>query len=65
MFAEIPADHDPSDKLAAMKIAMDTTSLQTGVLFREERPTLQQRLDDLRGRAGRVENLNHLLEEYR
>lgn len=65
IFAEIPEDHDPGDKLAAMKIAMDRTSLQTGVLFREERPTLQQRLDDLRDRAGKVENLNHLLELYR
>jgi len=65
MFAEIPADHDTSDKLAAMKIAMDQTTFQTGVLFQEERPTLEQRLTDLRERAGALQNLNQLLEQYR
>ena len=65
MFAEIPEDHDTSDKLAAMKIAMDQTTLQTGILFQEERPTLEQRLIELRKRAGSLENLNQLLEHYR
>jgi hypothetical protein len=35
-------DHDPSDRLAAMKYAMDTENMWTGVLYHEpDRPSLE------------------------
>ncbi len=65
IFAEIPEDHDSQNKLAAMQIAMDQSKLWTGVLYQDERAALHERLDDLRERAGKLDNLTQLLETYR
>ena len=49
---ELPADHDPSDKLAAMREAMSTDHPALGLFYREERATLADALDDIVERAG-------------
>lgn len=37
----LPEDHDDSDRLGAMKYALDTETMYTGVFYRQERPTLE------------------------
>jgi Pyruvate:ferredoxin oxidoreductase and related 2-oxoacid:ferredoxin oxidoreductases, beta subunit len=49
---DLPADHDPSDRLAAMREAMDDALPALGLYFREERPTLGDALDSLVEKAG-------------
>ncbi len=50
---DLPADHDPTDKLAAMREAMVNDQLPAlGLYFREERPTLDDALDGLVKKAG-------------
>ncbi|NOZ05103.1 MAG: 2-oxoacid:ferredoxin oxidoreductase subunit beta [Chloroflexi bacterium] len=36
---EIPEDHDPTDKAAAIKLALDTETIYIGVFYKEDRPT--------------------------
>ena len=49
---DLPADHDPSDKLAALREAMNDTTPALGLYYREERPTLDDALDSVTQRAG-------------
>lgn len=44
---DLPATHDPADKLAAMREAMDNATPALGLYFRENRPTLADALDEL------------------
>ena len=38
----LPADHNPGDKMSAMKYAMDERTLYLGVYYQEDRPTFDQ-----------------------
>ena len=49
---DLPANHDPTDMIAAMTQAMDTTTPALGVLYREERATLNDTMDDITRAAG-------------
>ena len=49
---DLPEDHDPSDRLAAMRLAMDDAAPALGLYYREERPTLGDALDSLVEKAG-------------
>ena len=49
---DLPADHDPSDRLAAMREAMHDETPALGLYFSEERPTLGDALDGLVEKAG-------------
>ena len=48
---EIPADHDTADKSAAFRLALRTLPVATGVLYEVDKPTFQERLITIRGRA--------------
>lgn len=49
---ELPEDHDPTDKLAALREAMDDATPALGLFYREDRPTLDDALDGLIRKAG-------------
>jgi len=49
---DLPANHDPTDKLAAMREALRQDQPALGVFYREERPTLADALDGLVEKAG-------------
>jgi 2-oxoglutarate ferredoxin oxidoreductase subunit beta len=49
---DLPAGHDPSDKLAALREAMNDATPALGLYYREERPTLDDALDGLVKKAG-------------
>jgi 2-oxoglutarate ferredoxin oxidoreductase subunit beta len=44
---DLPADHDASDKLGALREAMNDATPALGLYYREERPTLDDALDGL------------------
>jgi 2-oxoglutarate ferredoxin oxidoreductase subunit beta len=52
----LPADHDPHDRMSAMKYAMDEENLYLGLYYSEDRPTFDQ------GYAGKAEKAH--LEDY-
>ncbi len=62
---EIPADHDPTDRLKAMSYALDDSKLWTGVFYQDPRPTMKDRLEDVERRAGHYKDLQQLLDHYR
>jgi 2-oxoglutarate ferredoxin oxidoreductase subunit beta len=62
---ELPEDHDPANRLKAMEYALDEQNFWTGVFYRKERPTLQDRLDHLEERAGRYKDLNELMTRFK
>jgi 2-oxoglutarate ferredoxin oxidoreductase subunit beta len=49
---ELSTDHDPTDKLAALREAMDDTTPAIGLYYRESRATLDDALDGLVKKAG-------------
>jgi 2-oxoglutarate ferredoxin oxidoreductase subunit beta len=62
---ELPEEHDPANRVKAMEYALDRTTLWTGVFYREERPTIQERIGDIQRRAGQYKDLNELFDEFR
>jgi 2-oxoglutarate ferredoxin oxidoreductase subunit beta len=48
----LPEGHDPTDKLAALKEAMNDATPALGLYYREDRPTLDDALDSLVQKAG-------------
>ncbi|MDP6405843.1 MAG: 2-oxoacid:ferredoxin oxidoreductase subunit beta, partial [Alphaproteobacteria bacterium] len=49
---DLPDDHDPSSRMAALREAELGGRPQLGVYYREQRPTLGQALDDIARQAG-------------
>lgn len=49
---DLPADHDPTDRLSALREAINDSTPALGLYFREERPTLDDNLDAIIERAG-------------
>jgi 2-oxoglutarate ferredoxin oxidoreductase subunit beta len=41
----LPEEHDPSDRMAAMALALDTTRTYTGIFYQERRPTFDERVE--------------------
>lgn len=63
--APLPADHDPSDRLAAMQLAMDEETLYLGVFYKEDRPTHDQHAAEMRRSAGDGLSMESLIAKYR
>ncbi len=61
----LPDDWDPSDRLRAMEIAMDTGTFWTGIVYRDKRDTIHERLEALEKRVGRYEGLPELFAHYK
>lgn len=66
---EIPADHDVTDKVAAMKIALSHPKerVPTGILYQEQKPTLLDRLNDIKVMANGSDDydINELLNSFK
>lgn len=61
----LPEDWDASNRLRGMEIAMDTGSFWTGVVYREERDTINDRLEALEKRVGLYSGLPELFAQYK
>ncbi len=48
---DLPADHNPKDKAAAIKLALEGNGFECGLFYREERATLEQGLAFQKGKA--------------
>lgn len=67
---DIPADHDTSDLNAAIKLALEGKSggrVPTGVLYQTEKPTLLDRLGEIRKKVNGSSDfdLNKIIDLYR
>jgi 2-oxoglutarate ferredoxin oxidoreductase subunit beta len=62
--ADIPEDHDPSDKLAAMRLAMDTRTMYLGVFYETQRPSLDENILTIRQKAGDSFSLESYLQRF-
>jgi 2-oxoglutarate ferredoxin oxidoreductase subunit beta len=60
---DLPENHDPSDKMAALAIALDTSKLQVGLLYEEHRSTLGDLLEARRPLPDK-NHLTKLLEGF-
>ena len=63
--APLPPDHDPTDRLAAMRLAMDEETLYLGVFYKKERPTFDEQVKAKRAVAGDGFSLEKLINTYR
>lgn len=67
---EIPEGHDPSDLNAALKIALaskDGSDVPMGLLYKVDRPTLVDRLTEIRQKAGASDDydINKIIDIHR
>lgn len=63
--ADLPADHDPSNRLMAMERAMSENPLYLGVYYRQERATFHDSLEAMRAQADGGFSMQELLRRYR
>jgi hypothetical protein len=61
----LPDDWDTSNRLKGMEIAMDTGTFHTGIVFKEDRPTINDRLDELEARSGRYDDIGGLFAKFK
>ena len=56
--------YDPTNKIEAMKLALDTERIHIGVLYKTFKPTSEQRLEKIREKAGK-KDLSQIFDEYK
>jgi 2-oxoglutarate ferredoxin oxidoreductase subunit beta len=61
----LPADHDPTNRMLAIERAMSLDPLYLGVFYKEERPTYDQQMQELRDKSGSQFDLGKLIAKYR
>jgi 2-oxoglutarate ferredoxin oxidoreductase subunit beta len=61
---ELPEDHDPGDRLAALALALDTGTSYTGLFYQEHRPAFGERLEAMRPALDK-EHLEKVLERFK
>jgi 2-oxoglutarate ferredoxin oxidoreductase subunit beta len=62
--ANLPADHDPTNRMMAIERAMSLDPLYLGVFYKEDRPTYDQHMQELRDRSGGQFSLEKLIGKY-
>jgi 2-oxoglutarate ferredoxin oxidoreductase subunit beta len=61
----LPADHNPEDKLTALKLAYADQKMYTGIFYKEVRSTLTERVDEIRDKAlAKPATLETLFDRY-
>jgi 2-oxoglutarate ferredoxin oxidoreductase subunit beta len=60
---DLPADHDPADRLGALALALDTRTMYTGVLYQEPRSTFDERMSAMQP-AMTQDYLAELMERF-
>ena len=63
--ADLPADHDPTNQMMAIERAMSVDPLYLGVFYKQERPTYDQQMAELRDKSGSQFSLEKLIDKYR
>lgn len=59
----VPTDHDPHDRLKALMLAMETEKQYVGLLYENERPTMDQAAREL-AQQGKEFNIEQYMEQY-
>jgi 2-oxoglutarate ferredoxin oxidoreductase subunit beta len=62
---DLPPDHDPSNKMMAMERAMSLDPLYLGVYYRQERPSYDAQMAQVREKSGGQFSLEELIKKYR
>jgi len=62
--APIPEDHNPTDRVAALKLAMATDVQYLGVFYQEEQMSHHARMDQVRHKAGSDFSLEDLVKRF-
>jgi hypothetical protein len=62
----VPADHDPEDPVAALRLAGNESKIHLGVLRRSPRPTLEDRFQEIQERAqrGKSQGIDSLVRQF-
>ena len=60
----VKGEYDPSSKLKAMELALDSEKIHIGVLYKTFKPTAEQRLEKIREKAGKRE-LTEIFDEFK
>ena len=64
MVTELPADHDPTDRLGALALALDTSKMYSGIHYQDTRSTFDERMDLMRPQLNK-DYLEEVLARFR
>lgn len=59
----VPEDHDVTDRISGMKLVFEQGPYYTGVIYKHERPTLQEKLDEVKQKARTKNTEEEQIEE--
>jgi len=62
--APIPEDHDPSDRMAAMRLAMETDNMYVGVFYESDRLSHHTQVKHVQEESGGGFSLEKILEHF-
>ena len=62
----VPADHDPEDAVAALRLAGSESKIHLGVLRRSARPSLEDRFQEIQKKAqrGKLAGIDMLVRQF-
>jgi 2-oxoglutarate ferredoxin oxidoreductase subunit beta len=65
---EVPENHDVTDRLAGMKLVFEQGTYYTGVIYKQERPTLEEKLEEVKTKsnkkASEEEQIQELIKQF-
>lgn len=61
----LPEDHNPSDKMAALKYAYSEEHMYTGVFYKEDKTSLEERLQEVFQLAKTSKTTSEIMAEFR
>jgi len=62
----VPADHDPVDAVAALRLAGNESKIHLGVLRRSPRPSLEDRFQEIqkKARRGKSQGIDDMVRQF-
>lgn len=60
---ELPENYDVTDKICAMKYAFSSEGLYTGIFYKENRPTYEERLDAVISKAKNISGYDYTVKD--
>jgi 2-oxoglutarate ferredoxin oxidoreductase subunit beta len=60
----VPEDHDVTDRISGMKLVFEPGTYYTGVIYKHERPTLEEKLDEVKLKSNKKDSEEEQIQEF-
>jgi len=60
----VPKEHDVTDRISGMKLVFEQGTYYTGVIYKKERPTLEEKLDEVKSKSNKKDSEDEQIQEF-